>query len=322
MRILIVGLPKSGTTILTYRIAAALDDVVIEFEPAGGPDPELTGEHVVTKKLVGAQTESLADFAHYDRRIWICRDPRDFLVSQTLYRWHREEPPTPADREWFERIRARVMAKEADPGGVPFAELEPADYTATFDAVADLWRREGGAGWLLYRYEDMVAGDYRPLDRYLGFAVDPGASVARGLERVVRSKGSGDWRHWFTPVDVSAYRAGSLSGYMTTFDYDHDDWALASRPEIDPAHGSTYITALFDDHAKPVPAQSVHPEPHPEPDRQRTRDSRRAPGPRPDEPSAVCCPGSADGRVRPRSLPTPLLASIRSSTGRGPPGGG
>lgn len=253
MRILIVGLPKSGTTILTYRIAAALDGVVIEFEPADGPDPDLDGEHVVTKKLVGAQTETLADFAHYDRRIWICRDPRDFLVSQTLYRWHREDRPSPADREWFERILARVEAKEADPPGVTFGELDPADYRSTFDAVAELWRREGGAGWLLYRYEDMVAGRYRELDQYLGFAVDPQASVARGLERVVRSKGSGDWRQWFTPADVERYGEGAMAPYMDTFGYDHDDWALDPDPHIDPAHGSAYMTELFNDHAKGWP---------------------------------------------------------------------
>jgi len=250
MRILIVGLPKSGTTILTYRVARALEDVHIEFEPAGGPDLSAhgTATHVVTKKLVGAQTGGLADYAGYDRRIWISRDPRDFLVSQSLYRWHREQQPTPADVEWFERVLSLVTAKEREPWSVPFDDLEPADYGPTFDAVADLWTRDGDDSWLLYRYEDMVAGRYGELNRYLGFPVADGAEVAEGLERVVRRKGTGDWRHWFTPADVAQYSSGALVRYMTVFGYDHDDWALSEAPTIDPEHGSAYMTALFNDH--------------------------------------------------------------------------
>lgn len=253
MRILIAGLPKSGTTILTYRIAAALDGCAIEFEPPAGPDPQLAGanDHVVTKKLVGSQTADLVEFGDYDRRIWICRDPRDFLVSQTLYRWHREEPPEPIDQVWFDRVMERLVAKEAAPATVAFQELEPADYGVTFDAVAELWRRESArSSWCLYRYEDMVAGRYDELDRYLGFAVDAGATVEPGLARVVRRKGTGDWRHWFTDVDVAHYRSGPLDRYMATFGYDRADWALDPEPSIDPEHGSAYVTALFTDHRR------------------------------------------------------------------------
>lgn len=252
MRILVVGLPKSGTTILTYRIAAARPDVTIEFEPMDGPDAALAQGHadVVTKKLVGSQTSTLADFAHYDRKIWICRDPRDFLVSQSLYRWHRDRPPTEEDQQAFQRAMATLEAKESDPASVPFLDLEPADYTATFDGVADLWCREADTGWFLYHYEAMVDGRYGELDHYLGFAVDPGATVASGLERVVRRKGAGDWRDWFTETDVAHYRTGAMQRYMETFDYDHDDWAIHPDPHIDPEHGSRYASSLFDDHRR------------------------------------------------------------------------
>ncbi len=250
MRILVVGLPKSGTTILTYRIAEACDEVVVEFEPVGGPDQQLGhgSATVVTKKLVGSQTLTLADFADYDRKIWICRDPRDFLVSQSLYRWHREEPPIGEDRERFAEALDTILAKEADPGSVPFLRLKPVDYAATFDAVAGLWRREGDESWFLYRYEDMIAGRYRDLNRYLGFDVEPDATVAAGLERVVRRKAAGDWRDWFTERDVRHYRSGSMADYMATFGYDHEDWTLNPEPHLAPEHGSQYVRALFEDH--------------------------------------------------------------------------
>jgi hypothetical protein len=277
MRILVVGLPKSGTTILTYRIAGALDGVHIDFEPTGGPAPvaDAATGHIITKKLVGAQTSDLGDYRHYDRRIWISRDPRDFLVSQTLYRWHREQPPRPDDQAWFERILSLVIVKEADPRAVAFADLEPADYGPSFDAVAELWTSDADDGWLLYRYEDMVAGRYDELNRYLGFPVVPEASVARGLERVVRRRGTGDWRHWFTPADVERHAAGAMARYMEVFGYDHDDWALDPHPTIDPAHGSAYMTGLFNDHRRhvgqgdsPAPGNgsAIDPEPGPEPE--------------------------------------------------------
>lgn len=268
MRILVVGLPKSGTTILTYRIAAARSDVTVEFEPVAGPDPALAtaSSDVVTKKLVGSQTSTLADFADYDRKIWICRDPRDFLVSQSLYRWHRDRPPTDDDRAAFQRALATLEAKEADPTSVPFLDLEPDDYTATFDGVADLWRGQDDDGWLLYHYEAMVEERYDDLDRHLGFAIDPGATVASGLERVVRRKGAGDWRHWFTDTDVAHYRAGTMRRYMETFGYDHDDWALDPDPRIDPDHGSRYARNLFDDHRRPVTLRTEPVEPAPLPD--------------------------------------------------------
>ena len=248
MKILIAGLPKSGTTILTYRIAEALDDVVIEFEPHGGPPPVTTGGHVVTKELVGTQTTDFARYQDYDRKIWITRDPRDFLVSQSLYRWHREASPEPIDQVWFDRVIEKLRAKEREPGSVSFQDLEPANYFETLDAVAVLKERSVGPEWLLYRYEDMIDGRYESLNAYLGFDVVAAAEVADGLSRVVRSKGYGAWRDWFTPADVAFYSSGGLRQYMDAFSYDGDDWTLNDPQKIDPDHCSRYVTALFHDY--------------------------------------------------------------------------
>ena len=251
MKILIAGLPKSGTTILTYRIAEALDDVIIDFEPQGGPPPNAEpGGNVVTKELVGTQTADFSRYGDYDRKIWITRDPRDFLVSQSLYRWHREDPPEPIDQVWFDRVIEKLRAKEHDPGSVSFLDLEPANYFETLDAVAVLKEREVDAGWLVYRYEDMIDGRYGPLNDYLGFAVEEGAEVADGLSRVVRSKGYGAWRDWFTPSDVAFYASGGLLLYMEAFGYDLEDWDLNDPQQIDPAHCSQYVDTLFNDYRR------------------------------------------------------------------------
>lgn len=249
MKILIAGLPKSGTTILTYRIAEALDGAVIDFEPIDGPSPtDDAGAHVVSKKLVGTQTTDFDAYEHYDRKIWIARDPRDFLVSQSLYRWHREQAPEPIDQVWFDRVIEKLRAKERDPGSVAFQELEPANYFETLDAVAVLKDTTVGPDWFVFRYEDMVDGHYEALNRYLGFDVVVDAEVADGFTRVARRKGYGDWRDWFVPSDVSFYAAGGLQRYMEAFDYDLDDWDLNDPQTIDPAHCSQYVTALFTDY--------------------------------------------------------------------------
>lgn len=253
MRILIVGLPKSGTTILTYRIAAALEGVLIDFEPQSAPSEEEPGTDVVTKILVGTETTDFEAYRHYDRKIWICRDPRDFLVSQSLYRWHRERPPEAIDEVWFDRVINKMRAKESDPGSVSFLDLEPANYFETFDAVAALRRSCVDDEWFIYRYEDMIDGRYEQLSRYLGFVPVVEATVAAGLERVVRRKGYGDWRDWFTADDVAFYAAGGLDEYMRAFDYDQTDWMLNDPQYIDPAHGSDYLTALFTDYERRQP---------------------------------------------------------------------
>lgn len=251
MKILIAGLPKSGTTILTYRIAEALDGVIIDFEPQDGPSvPDDEQRNVVSKKLVGTQTTDFDAYADYDRKIWITRDPRDFLVSQSLYRWHREQPPEPIDQVWFDRVIEKLRAKEADPTSVSFRDLEPANYFETLDAVAVLKEAQVGPDWLLYRYEDMIDGRYDQLNDYLGFEVVVGAEVADGLSRVARRKGYGDWRDWFTPSDVAFYSAGGLRQYMAAFDYDLEDWRLNDPQRIEAAHCSEYVAALFTDYLR------------------------------------------------------------------------
>ena len=107
-RILIIGLPKTGTTILTYKIAGSFNSKNIYFEPDNKEGLNNIKLHrrfcdknrkpVITKNLYyHNQTKSLHEIVSlYDKVIWIIRDPRDRVISEFFYRWNKDHNPDEA----------------------------------------------------------------------------------------------------------------------------------------------------------------------------------------------------------------------------------
>jgi len=100
MKILIYGLPKSGTTKLTYVISKALDPPAdIIFEPKSREREREISPNVLAKCLFGLDPglyitpEKVNDFSDYDKKIWLARDPRDIAISSFLYQWYRAHNP-------------------------------------------------------------------------------------------------------------------------------------------------------------------------------------------------------------------------------------
>ena len=95
MKIFILGVGKSGTTALVYKVAGGLPNCQAF---SGGQPGKYVGdyENAVYKhtyeerkgKSFDLYREHLAN-EHYDRKIWMARDPRDSAVSRMLYRWHK-----------------------------------------------------------------------------------------------------------------------------------------------------------------------------------------------------------------------------------------
>ena len=92
-RILVLALPRSGTTILWQILKSSLpDDAVCLFEPASC-EPEnasaIRDKNVLSKVLIqggnGGSHYSPQACAFFDKRIFLQRDPRDILVSTLLY---------------------------------------------------------------------------------------------------------------------------------------------------------------------------------------------------------------------------------------------
>ncbi len=100
---------------------------------------------------------------------------------------------------------------------------------------------------LLYKYEDFVSEDFSVLEEYLGFPVTGKAEVPVKLQRVVRTKGCGDWRNWFTEEDVADYRK-MLTPWLKKYGYDAEDWQLNAKPVIHSSHCSEYFMRLVKEH--------------------------------------------------------------------------
>ncbi len=251
MKILIVGLARSGTTALYFKIKAALPErtwCLYEpprfdpSDPGGAPD-------VLAKILIAPpNTYDYESFRGFEKKIMIVRDPRDGIVSRILYR--------PCGSRAFRQDEAKVAAvidalrqKEADPRSISLL------------ALTDLYRRLTGEVWLArspeliahaiefhrnnsdliaYKYEDLIAGDYAAIEDHLGVVLPAGeADITAQYEHVVRTKAAHDWKNWFTAEDVAFFRPRLLP-YMRAYDYP-DDWTLAAEPRIRPEHSSEYI---------------------------------------------------------------------------------
>ncbi len=262
MKILILGTGKTGTTVMVYKVAGGLPNC---HAFSGGRPGKHVGHYKnavykhTYEQRKGKNFELFRKHinqVHYDRKIWMARDPRDAAVSRMLYRWHKG---IDRDEKRYETYLALITEKEKSPRSVAFTEIcrytghngWPRTVEQVVEEESQRYREMGdfvtelGEEWFLYTFEDMVDGKFKDLNDYLGFEVDAEATVpaASGKAKVIRKKSTGDWRHWFTDEDVRHFKQAFLP-YMKIIGYDCDDWALAPNPVIEPEYSSLYIQRL------------------------------------------------------------------------------
>jgi hypothetical protein len=269
MKILILGTGKSGTTALVYKVAGGLPNC--RAFSGGQPGKHLGSyENAVYKHTYEERKGKSFDLykehlqkEHYDRKIWIARDPRDAAVSRMLYRWHKlcwwERGYTKKKKQYLAHLDL-VLKKEQDPRSIPFhvicryagydgwplnteevVEEERIRYQNMTAFVTTL-----GEDWYLFTYENMIAKNPSGLNEYLGFKVVDDAEVpsSTGKVKVVRKKSVGDWRHWFTEEDVELFKPAYLP-YMELIGYDCNDWAPNPNPVIESKYSSDYMQSLL-----------------------------------------------------------------------------
>jgi hypothetical protein len=262
MKVLILGTGKTGTTVMVYKVSGGLPNC--QAFSGGRPGQHIGDyENAVYKhtyeerkgKSFEAFQEHLSQ-EHYDRMIWMARDPRDAAVSRMLYRWHKGFK---GKKKQYEAHLDLVLKKEKDPRALPFVEIcrytgqtgwpltreqvieeELHRYQQMVKFVEDL-----GSDWFLLTFEKMVENDLKALNNYLGFEVQADATVPNisGKAKVIRKKTSGDWRHWFTEEDVDLFKPAFLP-YLELIGYDSADWALNPAPKIEPEYSSLYMKGL------------------------------------------------------------------------------
>ncbi|MGD2187825.1 MAG: hypothetical protein PVI71_16960 [Desulfobacterales bacterium] len=262
MKIFILGAGKSGTTALLYKVAGGLPNCRAF---SGGTPGKYLGdyENAVYKHTYYERKGKSFDLyrehlekEHYDRKIWMARDPRDAAVSRMLYRWHKGYR---GRKKQYQSHLNSVLKKEQNPRSISFHEI--CRYTG-FDqwprSIEEVLAEERsrydnmskfvsslGNDWFLFKYEDMVAKNFSDLNAYLGFDVDQDAEVpvSTGKAKVVRKKTTGDWRHWFSEADVALFKP-VYRPYMELIGYDCDESALSSNPVIEPEYSSMYMKRL------------------------------------------------------------------------------
>ncbi len=259
MKILIVGPGKSGTTALLYKIASAIPDCKVyqggrpgshprnhpnaiykhTMNPHKGRGPEVFQQHV--------------DTIEYDKCIWITRDPRDRLISASLFRWHAGAGQP--DDQFRECLRL-LEQKEKAPRSVSFHRINRLGVGGKRQTLEEMiasvghhhevltrFATEVDDRWLAFKYEDLVDGRFDTLSRHLGVEIQAGAEVPRSERRIVRRKGYGDWRHWFTEEDVEVFRP-IMEPFMKAAGYDTEDWRLDAEPQLDPEFASAYVRRI------------------------------------------------------------------------------
>ena len=262
MRVFILGVGKSGTTALLYKVASGLPNC--QAFSGGRPGKYLGDyENAVYKhtyeerkgKSFDLYSEHLRQVL-YDRKVWMARDPRDSAVSRMLYRWHRG---ILGNKKQYQAHLDLVLKKERDPGSVPFYEIcrytghdgwprskeevfkeEQNRYRSMREFVSSL-----GDDWFMFKYEEMVDKQFDALNAYLGFdtGADTEVPTGTGKDKVVRKKAYGDWRHWFTEDDVEFIKSAYIP-YMAAVGYDCEDWDLSPKPAIESEFSSEYMQSL------------------------------------------------------------------------------
>ena len=262
MKIFILGTGKSGTTALVYKVAGGLPNCKAF---SGGKPGKYLGnyESAVYKHTYEESKGKSFDLylnhlkeEHYDRKIWMARDPRDVAVSRMLYRWQKGNK---GQKDQYLAHLNLVLRKENDPRSVSFSEIyryarfndwplsieevfkeEQVRYQRMHDFVKCLDK-----DWFFFTYENMVSKNFEALNEYLGFSILADAEVPQstGKAKVIRKKSTGDWRHWFTEEDIKLLKP-AYTPYMERIGYDCTDWTLNSNPIIEPEYSSEYMQRL------------------------------------------------------------------------------
>lgn len=262
MKIAIFGQYKSGTTALFYSIKDVLPkNARLLFEPTEYVADETAGHrYVLAKVILGSSGDELRvryeTFADFEKKLLLVRDPRDWVVSGTLFAI-QQEPSIYRNETALSAVVSLLQQKEGDPASLPLIAVLECILDAIPGQSLDRLRAwiEEQQRWLLrfhdelgphlvVRYEEFVDGRVAPLQAYLGLAPNLPPAIDDVHEHTIRTKSHGNWRDWFVEQDVLFFRPLFVE-YMRRYGYG-DDWRLRDRPRILSRHCSEYVTRMVD----------------------------------------------------------------------------
>jgi hypothetical protein len=264
MNVLVVGVAKTGTTVISKTIQHSLPGAAYHLEPKSivffergkhidSPDSQVVkiifehwnGRPRLREAIIHNETS-----LKFDRAVAVIRDPRDELLSRMSYVILPYTRRNGYKKEIVDRWIRLLAQKEKEPQAVSLQQiLGELKSLIGFDGLAFLKTLEGYQRFLQenrkklfpVRYEDFIRGELEGLQRYLGRPISPDRDVGE-LTRTVRTRSLNNWKRYFTPEDVAALK-DKMSRVLENFGY--HDWELERCDALDPEHGSLYVERLL-----------------------------------------------------------------------------
>jgi hypothetical protein len=252
MKILVCGLPKSGTTALTYQIKNSISsDYRLLFEPQ--KYEEQKDVNLICKIIFSPFRQDFVhylDFKNFDKKIQLIRDPRDIIVSSLLYfgAWFELSK---LNQNELNTILELIKEKESNPQSISILELFTRFKIKDFLVNLPHYLSISSQMNLIYndlnilKYEDFIIKKTENLETYLDTKLNKDCSVDKRYSRVIRTKNSGNWRQWFTQEDINYFKP-LLNDYLSKFDYSNTDWELNNQT-IPSEFASDYIVRVIKD---------------------------------------------------------------------------
>jgi hypothetical protein len=264
-RILILSMPKAGTTILYYLIKKSMHrNTLCFFEPRHPvPKEAISSGHnnILTKVLYqhhrGKELYRPSVCSFYDKIILPARDPRDVLISHFMYSFIAS--PIIREVSKLNEMLTLLQKKEKYPDKVSFLELialreqlesphPEIPYYILKGGILKMFQfvveveRLYTKNFFRFFYEDLIEQNIKPLEEFLQLKLFRNVRLPLKHKNVARSKSYGNWKHWFLNEDIDFFQP-KLKNYMDWIGYG-DDWELASNPKIEVSQSSAYLVKL------------------------------------------------------------------------------
>ncbi len=256
-KIVIFGQYKSGTTGLLFKIRNSLPKntrMLLEpktYTPRRNDDKRFILAKVIAGITDGKETADYESFMHFDKKIYIVRDPRDWIVSALLFIIQQEPTIYKNDNNVYKIIEI-LKKKEKDPKSISVVKVIEHIISFIPNRSTELLRRQlfERYNWVFefekrldnyctIKYEDFVEDKLTDVERYLGIKLTGAAQVDNQYGHVARTKSYGDWKNWYTEEDIEFFKP-IFSGYMDKFGYE-DEWKLNEEQIIKPEFCTEYV---------------------------------------------------------------------------------
>lgn len=256
-KVCIISMPKSGSTALYKSIKEAMPaETKVIYEPRTVEEIRyLTKDDVsdsLTKIMIHEIDKCEYQENYFDKNIVLIRDPRDVFISYLLYSF--DSRTRGLSESELNSIKEVFKQKEKNPRDVSIVDLlstfkdkqNPTEFKNRFkNVLAKITYFVNSLKQpFTFRFADYVDGNLEELSNYLGYQVEKKDELQGWVSQIKRKGTKGDWRNWFTPVDVDFFQ-DIFTFFIDQFGFEQE-WTLAEKPLIEPAHCSEYIQRLID----------------------------------------------------------------------------